>query len=190
MRSTVAAATAVCFSGTGNSVPGLHHRFGLPFLGEGLRPLYFFKRSGITNLFGEPYYCRLLTNGFSMSTTLPRSQRYMRVFASSAGTASGVRRCVADLLWLWRYRGLLHSRVPPQTGRYRRYSKEVFSLADFYSGPFSSNPLRDPGVTAFVKMAVSFSKAARGSTILLQENRRRRRLPVRSISIPKSSFPS
>src|SRR5437763_5134632 len=39
-------------------------------------------------------------------------------------------------------------------------SKEVFSLADFYSGPFSSNPLRDPGVTAFVKMAVSFSKAA------------------------------
>ena len=58
-----------------------------------------------------------------MSTTLPRSQRYMRVFASSAGTASGVRRCVADLLWLWRYRGLLHSRVPPQTGRYRRYFK-------------------------------------------------------------------
>src|SRR5205814_3108890 len=33
------------------------------------------------DLFGEPYYCRLLTNGFSMSATLPRSQRYMRLFA-------------------------------------------------------------------------------------------------------------
>src|SRR5207248_1020228 len=33
------------------------------------------------DLFGESYYCRLLTNGFSMSATLPRSQRYMRLFA-------------------------------------------------------------------------------------------------------------
>src|SRR5438874_1390089 len=33
------------------------------------------------DLFGEPYYYRLLTNAFSMSATTPRSQRYMRLFA-------------------------------------------------------------------------------------------------------------
>src|SRR5437762_6962665 len=33
------------------------------------------------DLFGEPYYYRLLTNAYSMSGTLPRSQRYMRLFA-------------------------------------------------------------------------------------------------------------
>src|SRR5206468_258312 len=33
------------------------------------------------DLFGEPYYYRLLTNGFSMSATNPHSQRYMRLFA-------------------------------------------------------------------------------------------------------------
>src|SRR5207244_3596368 len=33
------------------------------------------------DLFGEPYYYRLITNAYSMSGTLPRSQRYMRLFA-------------------------------------------------------------------------------------------------------------
>ena len=33
------------------------------------------------DLFGEPYYYRLLTNAFSMSATNPHSQRYMRLFA-------------------------------------------------------------------------------------------------------------
>src|SRR5439155_1024669 len=33
------------------------------------------------DLFGEPYYYRLLTNDFSMSATNPRNQRYMRLFA-------------------------------------------------------------------------------------------------------------
>src|SRR5213076_1861482 len=33
------------------------------------------------DLFGEPYYYRLLTNAFSMSATNPRNQRYMRLFA-------------------------------------------------------------------------------------------------------------
>src|SRR5204863_8369274 len=30
---------------------------------------------------GQPYYYRLITNSYSMSGTLPRSQRYMRLFA-------------------------------------------------------------------------------------------------------------
>src|SRR5438552_1108886 len=33
------------------------------------------------DLFGEPYYYRLLTNAFSMSATIPPGQRYMRLFA-------------------------------------------------------------------------------------------------------------
>src|SRR5213595_1999158 len=33
------------------------------------------------DLFGETYYYRLITNAYSMSGTLPRSQRYMRLFA-------------------------------------------------------------------------------------------------------------
>src|SRR4029077_15218499 len=33
------------------------------------------------DLFGEPYYYRLLTNAFSMSATNPHNQRYMRLFA-------------------------------------------------------------------------------------------------------------
>ena len=33
------------------------------------------------DLFGEPYYYRLVTNAYSMSGTHPRSQRYMRLFA-------------------------------------------------------------------------------------------------------------
>src|SRR5207245_5007259 len=33
------------------------------------------------DLFGLPYYYRLMTDGFSMSATNPRNQRYMRLFA-------------------------------------------------------------------------------------------------------------
>src|SRR5438270_2691961 len=33
------------------------------------------------DLFGQPYYYRLVTNSYSMSATVPRSQRYMRMFA-------------------------------------------------------------------------------------------------------------
>src|SRR5438874_8510351 len=33
------------------------------------------------DLFGQPYYYRLMTDGFSMSATNPRNQRYMRLFA-------------------------------------------------------------------------------------------------------------
>ena len=33
------------------------------------------------DVYGQPYYYRLVTNSYSMSGTLPRSQRYMRMFA-------------------------------------------------------------------------------------------------------------
>jgi len=55
-------------------------------------------------------------------------------------------------------------------------SKEVFALADFYSGINYSNPLRDPRVHAVCRMAASFFKPARGSTTLSLASRLRRRL--------------
>src|SRR5207248_1122390 len=160
--------------------------FGRPFLGEGLRPLFqalwnyqSFRRTVLLPALNQWI--------FDVDHASPQSALHEVVCLSSAGTAAGVRRCVADLLWLLRYCGRLHSRVRLKRVDIVDISKEVFSLADFYSGPFSSNPLRDPRVTTFVKMAVSFSKAARGSTILLQENRRRRRLPV-SVNLYTEEF--
>jgi spermidine synthase len=97
------------------------------------------------DLFGEPYYYRLLTNGFSMSATNPHSQRYMRLFAY---LPLAFRPESEDVLLLCYGCGvtadaLLHG---PNVKRMDAVdiSKEVFALADFYSGINYSNPLRDP----------------------------------------------
>jgi hypothetical protein len=104
------------------------------------------------DLYGQPYYYRLVTNSYSMSGTLPRSQRYMRLFAYLplalrpesenallVGYGVGV---TADAFT--RDARLKHLDVVD-------ISKEVFDLADFYTGPGYSNPLRDPRVTTFVQ---------------------------------------
>jgi spermidine synthase len=104
------------------------------------------------DLYGEPYYYRLITNSYSMSATQPRSQRYMRLFAYLPlalrpesenalliGYGVGV---TADALT--RDSRLKHLDVVD-------ISKETLSLADFYSGPGYTNPLRDPRVTTFVQ---------------------------------------
>ncbi len=104
------------------------------------------------DLFGEPYYCRLLTNGFSMSATLPRSQRYMRLFAY---LPLALRPESEDVLLICYGCGVTADAFTHESGLKRidivDISKEVFDLAGFYSGPYSSNPLRDPRVTAFVQ---------------------------------------
>jgi predicted membrane-bound spermidine synthase len=104
------------------------------------------------DLFGQPYYYRLVTNSYSMSGTLPRSQRYMRLFAYLplalrpesenallVGYGVGV---TADAFT--RDVRLKHLDIVD-------ISKEVFDLADSYTGPGYSNPLRDPRVTTFVQ---------------------------------------
>jgi predicted membrane-bound spermidine synthase len=112
------------------------------------------------DLFGQPYYYRLITNSYSMSGTLPRSQRYMRLFAYLplalcpesenallVGYGVGV---TADVFT--RDARLKHLDIVD-------ISKEVFDLADFYTGPGYSNPLRDPRVTTFVQDGRFFLQA-------------------------------
>jgi spermidine synthase len=112
------------------------------------------------DLFGEPYYYRLLTNGFSMSATNPHSQRYMRLFAY---LPLAFRPESEDVLLLCYGCGvtadaLLHG---PNVKRMDAVdiSKEVFALADFYSGINYSNPLRDLRVHAVVQDGRFFLQA-------------------------------
>lgn len=113
------------------------------------------------DLFGEPYYYRLLTNAFSMSATNPRNQRYMRLFAY---LPLAFRPESEDVLLLCYGCGvtadaLLHG---PNVKRMDAVdiSKEVFALADFYSGINYSNPLRDPRVHAVVQDGRFFLQAS------------------------------
>lgn len=111
-------------------------------------------------LYGHPYYDRLVTNSFSMSGTLPRSQRYMRLFAYLplalrpesenallVGYGVGV---TADAFT--RDARLKHLDVVDT-------SKEIMDLADLYSGPGYLNPLRDPRVTTVVQDGRFFLQA-------------------------------
>jgi len=113
------------------------------------------------DVFGEPYYYRLVTNAYSMSGTLPRSQRYMRLFAYLplalrpesenallVGYGVGV---TADAFT--RDAHLKHLDIVDT-------SKEVFDLASSYSGPGYSNPLRDPRVKTFVQDGRFFLQAS------------------------------
>ena len=113
------------------------------------------------DLFGEPYYYRLLTNAFSMSATNPRNQRYMRLFAY---LPLALRPEAEDVLLICYGCGvtadaLLHG---PNVKRMDvvDISKEVFHLADFYSGINYSNPLRDPRVHAIVQDGRFFLQAS------------------------------
>ena len=112
------------------------------------------------DLFGEPYYYRLVTNAYSMSGTLPRTQRYMRMFAYlplalRPESENALQICygvgvTADAFT--RSAHLKHLDIVD-------ISKEVFDLADSYSGPGYSNPLHDPRVTTFVQDGRFFLQA-------------------------------
>jgi spermidine synthase len=112
------------------------------------------------DLFGEPYYYRLLTDAFSMSATTPHNQRYMRLFAY---LSLAFRPQSEDVMLLCYGCGvtadaLLHG---PNVKRMDvvDISKEVFHLADLYSGINYSNPLRDPRVRAVVQDGRFFLQA-------------------------------
>jgi spermidine synthase len=112
------------------------------------------------DLFGEPYYYRLLTNAFSMSATNPHSQRYMRLFAY---LALAFRPATEDVLVLCYGCGVtadafLHG---PRVKRMDvvDISKEVFALADSYAGINYSNPLRDARAHTIVQDARFFLQA-------------------------------
>jgi spermidine synthase len=113
------------------------------------------------DLFGEPYRYRLLTNSFSMAGTGAGSERYMRLFAYLPLT---FRPASTDVLLICYGCGVtadafLHG---PDVKRLDAVdiSKEVFSLADFYTGINYSNALRDPRVHAVVQDGRFFLQAS------------------------------
>ncbi len=113
------------------------------------------------DLFGEPYYYRLLSDAFSMSATNPRNQRYMRLFAYlPLAFCPGAK----DVLLLCYGCGVTADAFTQKSGVERidvvDVSKEVFALADSYSGISYSNPLRDPRVHPIVQDARFFLQAS------------------------------
>jgi spermidine synthase len=113
------------------------------------------------DLFGEPYYYRLLSNAFSMSATNPHGQRYMRLFAY---LPLAFRPESRDVLLLCYGCGITADALlrGPNVTRMDvvDISKEVFRLADSYSGVNYSNPLRDKRVITFVQDGRFFLQAA------------------------------
>lgn len=112
------------------------------------------------DLFGQPYYYRLITNSYSMSGTLPRSQRYMRLFAYLPLAL----RPESENALLIGYGVGVTADAFTRDARLKQLdivdiSKEVFDLAEFYSGPGYSNPLRDPRVATFVQDGRFFLQA-------------------------------
>jgi spermidine synthase len=113
------------------------------------------------DLYGQPYYYRLVTNSYSMSGTLPRSQRYMRLFAYLPLAL----RPESEIALLVGYGVGVTADAFTRDGRLKHLdivdiSKEVFDLADLYTGPGYANPLRDPRVTTFVQDGRFFLQAS------------------------------
>ena len=113
------------------------------------------------DLFGQPYYYRLVTNGFSMSATNPRNQRYMRLFAY---LPLALRPESQDALLIAYGCGvtadaLVHD-VDLKHIDVVDISKEVFDLADEYRSAGYANPLRDPRVNAVVQDGRFFLQAS------------------------------
>jgi len=112
------------------------------------------------DLYGQPYYYRLVTNSYSMSATLPRSQRYMRLFAYLPIAL----RPESENVLLVGYGVGVTADAFKRNARLKHLdivdiSNEVFDLADFYTGPGYSNPLHDPRVTTFVQDGRFFLQA-------------------------------
>ena len=113
------------------------------------------------DLFGQAYYYRLLSDSFSMSATSPRNQRYMRLFAYlPLALHPGAR----DVLLICYGCGVTADAFTHKSSLERidivDISKEVFSLADSYTGINYSNPLRDPRVHAIVQDGRFFLQAS------------------------------
>ena len=113
------------------------------------------------DLFGESYRYRLLSNAASMSGTSINSQRYMRLFAY---LPLAFRPESEDVLLICYGCGVtadafLHG---PHLKRMDAVdiSKEVFALADLYSGINYSNPLRDPRTHRIVQDGRFFLQAS------------------------------
>jgi spermidine synthase len=113
------------------------------------------------DLFGEPYYYRLLSDAFSMSATSPRNQRYKRLFAYlPLAFCPGAK----DVLLVCYGCGVTADAFTRKSSLERidvvDISKEVFALADSYSGINYANPLHDPRVHSIVQDGRFFLQAS------------------------------
>jgi spermidine synthase len=113
------------------------------------------------DLFGQPYYYRLITNAYSMSGTLPRSQRYMRLFTY----LPLVLRPQSETALLICYGVGVTADAFTRDAHLKHLdvvdiSKEVFALAGSYSGIEYLNPLGDPRVRTFVQDGRFFLQAS------------------------------
>jgi spermidine synthase len=112
------------------------------------------------DLFGQPYYYRLVTNGFSMSATNPVNQRYMRSFAYLPIALDPHAR---DALLIAYGCGVTADALTHDVDLRRidlvDISKEVFALADDYRDAGYSNPLRNPRVNTIVQDGRFFLQA-------------------------------
>ena len=101
---------------------------------------------------GRPYYYRLLTNGFSMSATHPRSQRYMRLFAY---LPLALRPGATSVLQLCYGVGVTADAFVQNPSLERidivDTSREVFALAPYYKGIGEPHPLQDKRVRTFIQ---------------------------------------
>ncbi|MDQ6621859.1 MAG: fused MFS/spermidine synthase [Verrucomicrobiota bacterium] len=104
------------------------------------------------DLYGQPYYYRLITNSYSMSGTLPRSQRYMRLFAY---LPLALRPESEDALLVGYGVGVTADAFTHAPRLKHLHivdiSKEVFDLAALYTGPGYADPLHDPRVATFIQ---------------------------------------
>lgn len=104
------------------------------------------------DLYGEPYYYRLLTNSFSMSATSPFGQRYMRLFAYlplllNPEAKRALLVCygcgvTAD--------ALIRARQLEQVDAVD-ISQEVYGLASEYRSREYENPLNSPKLRHYVQ---------------------------------------
>jgi len=113
------------------------------------------------DLFGQPYYYRLVTNGFSMSATNPVNQRYMRSFAYLPVAFHPSAR---DALLIAYGCGVTADALTRDVDLKQidvvDISKEVFALADDYRDAGYGNPLRNPRVNAIVQDGRFFLQAS------------------------------
>ncbi len=112
------------------------------------------------DLFGQAYYYRLLSDSFSMSATSPRNQRYMRLFAY---LPLALHPAAKEVLLICYGCGVTADAFTRRSSVEKidvvDISKEVFSLADSYTGINYSNPLRDSRVHAIVQDGRFFLQA-------------------------------
>jgi predicted membrane-bound spermidine synthase len=113
------------------------------------------------DLYGLPYYYRLMTDGFSMSATNPRNQRYMRLFAY---LPAALHPQPEDALLIAFGCGVTADALTHDVDLKHidivDISKEAFALSDDYRGAGYSNSLRDPRVTAIVQDGRFFLQAS------------------------------